>query len=125
MRILQAFDPLEVGEIDSFVFDFTSDIGNASMLSTSWTALFINNQIATDPNPQNIVLGSSVATSFAIRSPIDGLVTTKTGFFSIASIGGMPSTAQGGTYILEATLNLSDGRILKLNSTVICAAPGQ
>jgi hypothetical protein len=36
----------------------------------------------------------------------------------------MPSSAIGGTYVLEATVNLSDGRVLKLNSTVQCAASG-
>jgi len=33
----------------------------------------------------------------------------------------MPVSAIGGTYVLEATANLSDGRVLKLNSTVLCA----
>jgi len=43
-----------------------------------------------------------------------------TGFFSVASVGGMPVSAIGGTYILEATADLTDGRLLKLNSTVQC-----
>jgi hypothetical protein len=43
---------------------------------------------------------------------------------SVATIGGMPTTAAGGTYILEATAALSDGRVLKLNSTVLCKPPG-
>ena len=33
-------------------------------------------------------------------------------------------SAAGGTYILEATAALSDGRVLKLNSTVLCKPPG-
>jgi hypothetical protein len=36
----------------------------------------------------------------------------------------MPTTAAGGTYILEASAALSDGRVLKLNATVLCSAPG-
>jgi hypothetical protein len=36
----------------------------------------------------------------------------------------MPATAAGGTYILEATAELSDGRVLKLNSTLLCKPPG-
>ena len=36
----------------------------------------------------------------------------------------MPASAAGGTYILEATVVLSDGRTLKLNSTVQCKLPG-
>jgi hypothetical protein len=58
-----------------------------------------------------------------VRSPLDGSLQTLTGSFSVASVGGMPISAVGGTYILEATANLSDGRILKLNSTVLCTPP--
>jgi hypothetical protein len=36
----------------------------------------------------------------------------------------MPPSAAGGTYILEATANLTDGRVLKLNATVQCRLPG-
>ena len=36
----------------------------------------------------------------------------------------MPTTAAGATYILEASAALSDGRILKLNATVLCKSPG-
>jgi hypothetical protein len=48
----------------------------------------------------------------------------RNGFFSVASVGGMPSSAAGGTYILEATAVLDDGRVLKLNATVLCNASG-
>jgi hypothetical protein len=33
----------------------------------------------------------------------------------------MPSLALGGTYVLEAAVTLSDGRTLKLSSTVLCS----
>ena len=46
------------------------------------------------------------------------------GCFPSAGSGGMPASASGGTYILEATANLSDGRVLKLNATVQCKLPG-
>jgi hypothetical protein len=36
----------------------------------------------------------------------------------------MPASAAAGTYILEATANLSDGRVLKLNAAVQCKLPG-
>ena len=54
------------------------------------------------------------------RSPMGGSLHTHTGAFSVGLIGGMPLTAAGGTYILEATVNLGDGRVLKLNATVQC-----
>jgi hypothetical protein len=36
----------------------------------------------------------------------------------------MPASAAAGTYVLEATGNLSDGRVLKLNAAVQCKLPG-
>jgi hypothetical protein len=69
-------------------------------------------------------LSVSPQTTIQLRSPADGALQTRTGFFSIAAIGSMPATAAGGTYILEATADLSDGRVLKLNSTVLCKPPG-
>jgi hypothetical protein len=55
---------------------------------------------------------------------MDGSLQTRMGSFSVGCIGGMPISAAGGTYILEATVNLSDGRVLKLNATVQCKLPG-
>jgi len=81
-------------------------------------------QTAIDPAPQSRVLSVSTQTSIQLRAPADGALQTRTGFFSVASIGGMPTTAAGATYILEASAALSDGRILKLNATVLCKSPG-
>lgn len=124
MRLPRAFDPIEVNEIDNFAFDFTADMGGATMLSTSWTCALAPYQTAVDPAPQSRVLSASAQTTIQSRSPLDGTVQTRTGFFSVASIGGMPASAVGATYVLEATANLSDGRVLKLNSMVLCAPPG-
>lgn len=124
MRLPTAFDPIEVGEIDTFAFDFTPEIGAASIVSTAWTCTLAPYQTAIDPSPQARVLASSAPASITIRSTLDGSLETKSGWFSIASIGGMPTSAAGATYILEATVNLSDGRVLKLNSTVLCVQPG-
>ena len=81
-------------------------------------------QTATDPSPQSRVLSTAIATMIQIRSPLGGSPQTKIGSFSVASIGSMPASAVGGTYIIEATAVLSDGRALKLNSTVLCTSPG-
>ena len=124
MRLLPPFDPIEVGEIDNFAFDFTADAGAASIVSTSWTCVLAPFQTVSDPVPQSRVLSVLTQTAIQLRSPIDGSLQTRTGFFSVASIGGMPITAAGGTYILEATATLSDGRVLKLNATVLCKPPG-
>src|SRR5262249_23517050 len=124
MRLATPFDPIEVGEIDNFAFDFTADMGAATMVSTSWTCALAPFQTVTDPAPQSRVLSVSAQTTIQLRSPADGSLLTRTGFFSIALIGGMPATAAGGTYILEATVVLSDGRVLKLNSAVLCKPAG-
>jgi hypothetical protein len=124
MRLATPFDPIEIGETDNFIFDFTADMGGASMISTSWTCALAPFQTATDPAPQDRVLSVSAQTVIQLRSAVDGSLQTRTGGFSVASIGGMPNSAAGGTYILEATANLSDGRVLKLNTTVLCKPPG-
>jgi hypothetical protein len=124
MRLPTPFDPIEVGEIDNFAFDFTADVGAATIASTSWTCTMAPYQTATDPSPQSRVLSTAVTTMVQVRSPLSGSLETKTGFFSIASIGNMPASAVGGTYIVEATAVLSDGRTLKLNSTILCASSG-
>jgi hypothetical protein len=124
MRLATPFDPIEVGEIDNFAFDFAADVGSATMVSTSWTCALAPFQTATDPMPQSRVLSVSAQTAIQLRSPAEGSLQTRTGFFSVASIGGMPNSAAGGTYVLEATAALSDGRVLKLNTTVLCKPSG-
>jgi hypothetical protein len=124
MRLTQPFTPIEPGEIDNFVFDFTGDVGAATIMSTYWTCALAPYQTATDPSPQARVLAATSETAIQLRSPFDGSLQTKTGFFSVATIGGMPNSAIGATYILEAAVALTDGRVLKLNTTLLCAAPG-
>jgi hypothetical protein len=123
MRLPMAFDPIEVGEIDNFAFDFTADVGGATIAFTNWICALAPYQTATDPTPQSRILSASAQTMIQIRSPLDGSLQNMTGFFSVASVGRMPASAVGGTYLLEATANLSDGRVLKLNSTVLCTEP--
>lgn len=124
MRIATPFDPIEVGEIDNFVFDFTADACAATIVSTSWTCTLAPYQTAVDPAPQSRVLSVSAPTAIQVCSPVDRSPQLRSGAFSVASIGGMPISAAGGTYILEATANLGDGRVLKLSATVLCKPPG-
>jgi hypothetical protein len=124
MRLPTPFDPIEVGETENFAFDFTADMGAATVASTNWTCALAPYQTATDPAPQSRILSVSAQTAIQVRSPVDGSLQTRLGFFSVALIGGMPASAAGGTYILEATANLSDSRVLKLNATVQCKVPG-
>ena len=124
MRIATPFDPIEIGEIDNFVFDFSADVGAATIVSTAWTCTLAPYQTAVDPAPQSRVLAVSVQTAIQVWSPVDRSLRIRTGAFSVGSVGGMPISAAGGTYILEAAANLSDGRILKLSAPVVCKPPG-
>ena len=124
MRIDTPFAPIEVGETDCFAFDFTPDVGAATIVSTNWSCALGSYETAMDPAPQSRVLSVFPQTAIQVRSPIDGSLQTRTGAFSVGYIGGMPVSAAGGTYILEATANLSDGRVLKLNATVQCKLSG-
>ena len=124
MRIATPFDPIEIGEIDNFVFDFTADVGAATVVSTAWTCTLAPYQTAVDPAPQSRVLAVSVQAAIQVYSPVNRSLRIRTGAFSVGSVGGMPMSAAGGTYILEAAANLSDGRVLKLSATVLCKPPG-
>jgi hypothetical protein len=124
MHIATPFDPIEVGETDNFAFDFTADMGAATILSTVWTCAMAPYQTAIDPAPQSRVLSVSAQSAIKMRSPSDGSLQTRKGWFSVASIGGMPTSAAGATYILEAAANLSDGRVLKLNAALQCKPAG-
>jgi hypothetical protein len=124
MRIATPFDPIEVGEIDLFAFDFTPDMGIAAIESTNWTCVLAPYQTAIDPAPQSRIMSVSVQSAILLRSPVDNSLQTRAGAFSTAVIGGMPLTAAGATYIVEATATLSDGRVLKLNTTLQCKPLG-
>ncbi|MFL5266817.1 MAG: hypothetical protein ACJ8AH_09515 [Stellaceae bacterium] len=124
MRIVTSFDPIEVGELDNFAFDFTADVGDAAIASTAWVCALAPYQTAVDPAPQSRIISVSTQSAIRVRSPVNGSLQIREGSFSVALVGGMPSSAAGATYILEATVNLSDGRVLKLNATLECKSPG-
>ena len=124
MRIVTSFDPIEVGEMDYFAFDFTADVGDAAIASTAWVCALAPYQGAADPAPQSRIISVSPQSAIRVRSPVNGSLQTREGSFSVALVGGMPPSAAGATYILEATANLNDGRVLKLNSTLQCKLPG-
>ena len=72
MRLAMAFDPIEAGEVDNFAFDFTADVGAATIASTNWTCALAPYQTATDPTPQARILSASAQTLIQVRSPLDG-----------------------------------------------------
>ena len=124
MRIVTSFDPIEVGELDNFAFDFTADVGDAAIASTAWVCALAPYQTAVDPAPQSRIISVATQSAIRVRSPVNGSLQIREGSFSVALVGGMPPSAAGATYILEATANLTDGRVLKLNATLECKSPG-
>lgn len=122
MRLVTPFDPLPAGAADRFTFDFTADVGRAAVVSTAWACAMAPNQPVGvyDPAPQSRLLAVSLEREMVIRSPIDGSLDRRFGYFSVALVGGFPLTAVGGVYNLEARAGLSDGRVLSLSATVLC-----
>lgn len=127
MRIPRPFSPLEPGETDNFVFDFTGDQGNANPATVAFTCSLssgTDTTVAQDPSPNSRVLSSIIQTTLYVRSPITNVVTVRTGCFAVASVGGLPTTAVGATYVLEAQMTFSDGRTVSYNSTFLCQNVG-
>ena len=124
MNLARPFDPLEVGESDNFVFDFTGDVGSATVASTTWSCTVASGQDGTDPTASSRIVSTSFPTSIQVRSPTDGSITTRNGAFSMALVGSAPSTMVGSYYVLEASVTLSDARVLKLNALVKVVATG-
>lgn len=125
MRLAWNFDPIEVGEEDLFVFDFTADVGPATVTATNWTCSLAPGQAASfDATPQSHILSTSALTQIEKRSRVTGLLESVAGAFSAAVVGGFAAQNQGAWYVLEAFVTLSDGRDLSLNALVQCRAPG-
>ena len=117
------FPALAPGEFDNFCFDFTADVGVSRIALTKWTASFDpGDAAASDANPQARVITALVATSIYVRSPIAFTLQAWAGQFSVATIGGFPPSAAGGTYSLAAWVSLSDTRVRVLTASLPCLA---
>lgn len=111
MKLFPPFSDLEVGEVDNFAIDFTTEVGSAVITSTAWTLALQPLQPGTDPNPESHVIELANPTSLVVRLPNNTLETLY-GAFAVAQVGPCPETAAGSTYILNAQATLSDGRII-------------
>ena len=95
-------------------------MGDATIVSTSWVCQLAPFQTIVDFVAQSRILSVSAQTMIVMRSVLDGTLLPKSGFFSVAEIGGFPASSVGSTYVLEATANLSDGRVLTYSSWLQC-----
>lgn len=126
MRLSKPFDPIEVGEVDIFAFDFTLDVGGADIVSSQWTCRPAPFSAVADPvaNTRIVVNGNGAQRAVQSRAA-DGSLQTKNGYFGVAQLGPLPASVAGATYILDCVAFLTDGRQIALNSTVQCVLPGQ
>jgi hypothetical protein len=123
MHLAKPFDPIAPGEWDFFAFDFTPDVGSASISSTSWSCSLKPLQTAADAAPQGHVAASYVQTQLGMDDaavlffPTPPAATTVLfGAFSVARVGGFLLGQVGATYLLAATVVTSDGRTLSLSA---------
>jgi hypothetical protein len=124
VKLTTRFDPIAPGEKDDFAFDFTADMGSAELTSATWT-ISVSPQ-RKDHNPQSRLIDSRVATRMYLRSSEDGSLTLRDGFFAIATLGNIPASAVGGTYMLSALATVTDPdggvRLLNLSVDLPCQA---
>jgi hypothetical protein len=127
MNLAEPFAPIEVGEIDYFVFDFTCEVGNEDIVTVYWSCRLTPFSIGADPAAgSRVPAGPQLPAHAVYQRSCDGSLTQRTGYFGIAPVGPMPASAAGATYIIGAMAYLSGGtRRIALNSTVQCVLPGQ
>jgi hypothetical protein len=126
MRISPPFDPIEVGEIDDFGFDFTKDCpSGVYILDTAWSCRMSPFSHGSDPAPQSRVSGGPVGKGWVATMVAIGDGVPVAGQWSVATIGPMPASAAGGDYILDAVAYLSDARQVAYNTVLRCVLPGQ
>jgi hypothetical protein len=122
MHIAKPFDPIAPGEFDNFAFNFTPDMGAATIASTSWSCALKPLQGVIDPLPQAHVVAAYAQTQIGTAegplvfpTPPDVAVVL-VGAFSVARVGGFLAGQAGATYTLAATVFTSDGRTLVLSA---------
>ena len=119
---VQPFSSLAPGEVDFLAFDFTSDAGAAEIVSTSWTCALLPPYAGADPTPQARILNTMAVGSLQQSARLPALPPqTLTGQFSLAEVGGFPTSALGSWYVLTATVMLNDGRVLEQSANLLCS----
>jgi hypothetical protein len=122
MHLAKPFDPISPGEWDNFGFNFTPDLGTASIVATNWTCTLKQAGAIVDPLPQSHVAAAYAQTQIGTaEGPLlfpmpPEVAVVLSGAFSVARIGGFTAAQAGATYTLAATVQTSDGRTLTLSA---------
>jgi hypothetical protein len=108
MYVGQDFDPIEPGEVDAFTLDFTADVGvGNTILNATWTCSVQSTLIGStvDAVPQSRVYGAATVNNQGGKNYTSQVLT---------------SMVDGNNYIVQATVQTSDGRLLQRYSHVLC-----
>jgi hypothetical protein len=118
----QPFDPLPVGAIDTFGFDFSASAGAATIVSSRWSVTFDPRYTgAFDEMPPARLIASWNPPVIYTVNPIDHRLQGWAGVYTLALVGAFPLSAVGGIYTLAVEVVLSDTRVLHASSRVLCA----
>ena len=123
MILIEAFDPIEVGEVNDFTFAFTAEAFEAYLLDAHWECRMMAYSEGFDPDPQSRIVATQVQ-RVVTSTRNDGSIEPVHGQFAIARVGPMPPSAAGATYLLRAIGFMSDGRKLARSGYVTCIQPG-
>jgi hypothetical protein len=98
------FDSIRPGDVDTFAFDFSEEIGAAPLAITdaTWTCVVSPTSFATDPDAATRLIGSAI------------FDRTKTSHRAGEMLGGV-------IYTLTATVEITDGRVLSADGDIECA----
>ena len=128
---VRPFDPIAPDEIDTFAFDLSGEIGQAEIVSTTWTCRMLpyqpgNGYAGTISAPGPYIFGNSTADMVQASASLSGQSgLTLTGKFALAEIGGFPATAAGSWFAITVRVALSDGRRLRSAAPVLCSSNGR
>lgn len=98
---MQEFPAVQPGESDNFTFDFTDVVGAAAITAAQWSCTVSLDSSAADPNPASRLIGAPTFDTFTTTQRFGNAVA-------------------GAVYQLEATVTLSDGRVLADQAEVAC-----
>lgn len=132
MRIIQSFDDnsrsrvqtLEVGEIEDFAFNLTTRVGQAEIVSASFTLRLTPFSAGADLNPSSRLSNQGVSNKGLYYRTENDVLLKMDGYFAIVRVGPLPASAAGGTYMLGYQTFLDDGRIIQGSANVQCMLPG-
>jgi len=122
--LIEAFDPMEVGDVDNLVLRFTKEAGDADLLDAQWECRLTAYSAGFDPDPMSRITVTQVQTVITVTQQ-DGSLVPENGKFAIARVGPLPPSAAGATYLFSASAFMSDGRKVTRSGYVQCVLPGQ